>query len=102
MVTATVCPPSSREQSPWTLPQSPFKCSRFTGDGLAIGDGGFGLGGGGDGDGGEGLSGGGDGGAGGCESGNGGRPVMMSAVSSKPLRSALARVASVKSMVEGP
>ena len=33
--------------------------------------------------------------------GDGGKPMMLSAVSIEPLRSALARVASVKSMVEG-
>ena len=41
----------------------------------------------------------GDGGGGGT---SGGRAMMMSAVSLEPLRSALARVASVKSMVEEP
>ena len=62
---------------------------------------------------------GGEGGAGGCAGGLGGgggvggdgggvggyggfSPVMLSAVSSEPLRSALARFASVKSMVEVP
>ena len=62
----------------------------------AGGDGGCGGRGGGDSDGG------GDGGAGGCEGGNGGtRPMMLSAVSSKSLKSALVRVASLKSMA-GP
>ena len=52
-------------------------------------------GGGGGGDGGSGDDGGGAGGAG----GDGTRPMMLSAVSLEPLRSALVRVASVKSMV---
>ena len=36
------------------------------------------------------------------DGGDGGRPTMLIAVSFEPLRSALARVASVKSMVEVP
>ena len=66
--------------------------------GSGEGEGGDGLGSGGDGDGGGGL---GDGG-GGEGFGGGDRPMMLSAMSFKPLRSALVRSASVKSMVMSP
>ena len=52
-------------------------------------------------DGGEVGGDGGEGGEGG-EGGDGARPTILLAVSCVPLRSALARVASVKSMVEVP
>ena len=69
------------------------------GDGGGKGEGGGGLGDGGGGDGGgNGCSGGCGGGLG--DGGDGARPMMLFAVSSKPLRSALARVASVKSILE--
>ena len=69
--------------------------------GGGLGDGGGGLGEGGGGLGGGGGDGGSAGGAGG-DGGGDGRPMMLSAVSFEPLRSALASVASVKSMVEVP
>ena len=79
------------------------------GDGEGGGGDGEGGGGEGEGGGGEGEGGGGDGeggsgdgeGGGGSAGGDGERPMMLSAVSVEPLRSALARLASVKSMVEG-
>jgi hypothetical protein len=75
------------------------------GDGGGNGDGGGGDGGGngnGDGDGGNGDGDGGNGDGGGGLGDAGARPTMLLAVSFEPLRSALARVASVKSMVEVP